>query len=166
MFKLFSLFAVLLFSFLNMTSVCVAQVVIDQAAPDVELQVPEQSVRLHALQGQVVYIDFWASWCGPCRKSFPWMNDIQNRYRSKGLKIIAVNVDSDSQLARAFLQEHPAKFDIAYDAKGQLASQFGVSVMPSSYLIDRQGKVVFVHKGFLEKDTAELERRIQSVLAK
>ena len=148
----------------NSTTSSFAAVMTGQDAPDVLFHTSKQDVRLSAMQGQVVYVDFWASWCGPCRKSFPWMNEMQSRYGAKGLKVIAVNVDTDQALALAFIKDHPAKFDIAYDAKGQIASQFGLSVMPSSYLIDRQGKVVFVHKGFLEKHIAELEQRIQSVL--
>lgn len=164
--RLLSLYITFLLSLLTVTTPSSAQIITNQAVPDVVVQTGNQSVQLRALTGQVVYVDFWASWCGPCRKSFPWMNELQSRYGAKGLKVIAINVDSDPQQARAFLQEHPARFDVAYDAQGKIASQFGLSVMPSSYLIDKQGKVILIHKGFLEKDVAELERLIQSALAK
>lgn len=99
-------------------------------------------------RGKVVYLDFWASWCNPCRQSFPWMNRIQQSLAGKGLVIIAVNVDHDKQLAQTFLQSSPADFKVVYDPNGQIASTYDFKDMPTSILIGRDGRKRFVHNGF------------------
>jgi DsbE subfamily thiol:disulfide oxidoreductase len=132
--------------------------------PSNPVKTDTQSIDLHSLKGQVVYVDFWASWCGPCRKSFPWLNQMQAKYGAKGFKVIAVNVDNERKLADAFLKEHKAEFTIGYDPSGDLAKAFGVQGMPSSYLIDRQGVIRFSHVGFREKDVGSLEENIQSLI--
>lgn len=116
------------------------------------------------LKGNVVYVDFWASWCGPCKHSFPWMNSMQAKYGDKGLKIIAVNLDQKVEDAEAFLKGTPASFTVAFDAKGESPRKFGVKGMPSSYLIGPDGNVVQVHSGFRHEDGAELETMIQAAL--
>lgn len=115
-------------------------------------------------QGKVIYLDFWASWCGPCRKSFPWMNDMQKKYQQQGLVIISVNVDNDKALADEFLAEVPANFHIAYDPKGKLARKFKLKGMPSSYLIDRSGKMVSAHVGFSASKKSKYEQEIRNLL--
>jgi cytochrome c biogenesis protein CcmG/thiol:disulfide interchange protein DsbE len=133
-------------------------------APDIRIKTTEGELSLGDLKGQVVYVDFWASWCGPCRKSFPWMNKIQQRYGDKGLKIIAINVDSDQSLAREFLAQHKANFSVAYDQHGDIASIFNVKGMPNSFLIDRNGYIQSSHIGFLEKDTDSMEAAIKTLV--
>ena len=103
---------------------------------------------LSAYRGKVVYLDFWASWCTPCRLSFPWMNGIQQSYGSNGLVVIAVNVDHDRALADAFLSAGAPGFKIVYDPNGDIASQYNFRDMPTSVLIGRDGKVHFTHDGF------------------
>lgn len=115
-------------------------------------------------RGKVVLLDFWASWCVPCRKSFPWMNALQKKYGDKGLVVIAVNVDSDKQLASDFLQATPAQFRIEYDPKGELPTQLGVAAMPTSFLLDRSGKLVKQHAGFREAQLAAREQEIEQLL--
>ena len=133
-------------------------------APDFELPTEAGSIVLQNQQGQVVYLDFWASWCKPCRKSFPWMNAMQAKYHARGLQIIAVNVDADPQEAKRFLEKYPAEFIVAYDAAGKVASQYQVKGMPSAYLIDRQGNIHKLHIGFREEDKAAMESLIQQLL--
>ncbi len=99
-------------------------------------------------KGKVVYLDFWASWCNPCRESFPWMNGLQETLASKGFVVIAVNVDHDRALADRFLQQNPAQFKIVYDSEGAIAEQYDFKDMPTSILIGRDGKVRYVHAGF------------------
>jgi thiol-disulfide isomerase/thioredoxin len=135
-----------------------------QKAPVFSLPGDGVTHDLTKLKGKVVYIDFWASWCVPCRKSFPWMNDMRNRYDRKDLQIIAINLDSDRDEARKFLDKIPANFDIAYDPDGEVAAKYDLQVMPSSYLINKNGEVVFAHKGFREGDTAEIEAKIQKLI--
>ena len=125
---------------------------------------PAAAVDLAKLKGKIVYVDFWASWCGPCKQSFPWMNDMQAKYAARGLVIVAINVDAKQADAERFLATTPAKFTVAYDAKGQTPKQFDVKAMPTSYLIDGEGKVLLIHAGFRDSDRAALEAAIDSAL--
>ena len=135
-------------------------------APDFTLDGDKGKVSLSAQKNKVVYVDFWASWCKPCRKSFPFMNDMQQRYGKKGLKVIAINLDNDKAAAKKFLSKHPAKFTIAYDPNGKTPGLYGLKVMPTSYLIDRKGNLIDIHKGFKENQKAKLEKRIAKALGK
>ncbi len=103
---------------------------------------------LSAYRGKVVYLDFWASWCAPCRQSFPWMNTITDEYGNAGLVVIGVNVDHERDLAQTFLQQNAADFQIVYDPDGSLAQKYNVQAMPTSILIGRDGKVHYIHSGF------------------
>jgi len=133
-------------------------------APQFDLPGLDGAIKLAKLQGKVVYVDFWASWCGPCRQSFPWMNEMQSRYGAKGLQIIGVNVDAKTDDARQFLVTTPARFAIAFDPQGATPRSYGIKGMPSSVLIGPDGKVLLEHFGFREADRAELESKIQSAL--
>ena len=97
-------------------------------------------INFDQLKGKVVYLDFWASWCGPCRDSFPWMEAMHKKYAAQGLEIIAVNLDQEPELAQKFLKQYAPDFRIEYDAKGEMAGQFGVDTMPTSFVIGRDGK--------------------------
>ena len=121
--------------------------------------------ELGEITGKVVWVDFWASWGAPCRRSFPWMNKMQEKYASQGLQIIAVNLDSDKAEADKFLHETPARFPLKFDPAGDLARQFDVQAMPSSYLLDASGNVLQTHFGFKLADTALYETQIKSALA-
>jgi thiol-disulfide isomerase/thioredoxin len=107
-----------------------------------------EGLDLGPYKGKVVYLDFWASWCNPCRQSFPWMNELQEEYAAKGLVVIAVNVDHDRDLADEFLQSNNAQFKIVYDPNGKIAERYDFKDMPTSILIGRDGAVRFVHNGF------------------
>ncbi len=131
-----------------------------QKAPVFELPGNNKSINLEDLKGKVVYLDFWASWCDPCRKSFPWMNEMQSRYGGKKFTVVAVNLDSSKSDALKFLKNMPANFDIAYDPEGSVASKYNLKVMPSSYLIDKKGELILAHKGYREGDTNEIEQKI------
>lgn len=106
------------------------------------------NLNLAAYRGKVVLVDFWASWCNPCRQSFPWMNQLQQTYGPQGLVVIGVNVDHERDAAKNFLDRYGADFQIVYDPEGHLASEFNFRDMPTSYLIGRDGNVHFVHAGF------------------
>ncbi|MDX1824805.1 MAG: TlpA disulfide reductase family protein [Thiohalomonadales bacterium] len=135
-----------------------------EPAPDFQLPTKTEPVSLQSLEGQVVYLDFWASWCKPCRQSFPWMNAMQAKYHAKGLRVVAVNVDSDSEQVKRFLSRYPAEFVVAYDPQGKIASQYQVKGMPSSYLIDRQGNIHASHIGFRDEDKTAIENQINRLL--
>lgn len=114
-------------------------------------------LQLEKYRGKVVVVDFWASWCVPCRRSFPWMNVMQAKYGDRGLVIIGVNVDRDRAAADKFLAEVPADFRIHYDSQAVIAKSFGVEAMPSSYIIGRDGDIVTRHLGFKVKKQDEYE---------
>lgn len=126
----------------------------------------EMPLNLAEYKGKVVYLDFWASWCVPCRKSFPWMNTMQQQYSPDDLVIIAVNLDKKKELATSFLDENPANFKILYDPKGQLAKKFQIKGMPSSVIFDRNGKPVVAHTGFFIKKISDYEAEIQKEINK
>jgi thiol-disulfide isomerase/thioredoxin len=119
---------------------------------------------LDSLEGKVVLLDFWASWCSPCLQSFPWMNELQQKHGGEGLVVVAVNLDQDRALADAFLKKVPAQFRVEYDGKGDVARQFQVQAMPTSFLIDRQGNVRVRHAGFRDKQRADREQQIVQLL--
>lgn len=134
-------------------------------APAIKLPTADGQVDLAELHGKVVYLDFWASWCKPCRSSFPWMHEIKERYSSEGLEVLAVNLDKDRALANEFLQGMDINFVIAFDEAGDTATQYQLRGMPSSYLIDRDGQLYASHVGFREKDKAKMEEAIRQLLA-
>ena len=134
------------------------------AAPAFDLQGKDGAVQLARYQGKLVYVDFWASWCGPCRQSFPWMNEMQAKYGAKGLQVVGVNLDAKTDDARRFLVETPARFAIAFDPAGATPRAYGIKGMPSSVLIGPDGKVLYEHAGFKEADRAELEQVIKKAL--
>lgn len=119
---------------------------------------------LSVYQGKVVVLDFWASWCVPCRHSFPWMNEMQEKYAEEGFVVIAVNLDNKASSAEAFLQKYPAKFSIQYDRERQLARQYGVEAMPSSFLIGRDGTIIERQLGFKVAKTDDYEAAIVAAL--
>jgi cytochrome c biogenesis protein CcmG, thiol:disulfide interchange protein DsbE len=122
------------------------------------------TLGLERLRGKIVLLDFWASWCGPCRHSFPWLNAMQAKYADRGLVIIGVNVDRERADAERFLRDVPAGFDIVYDPSGALASRYDVPGMPSSYVIGRDGEVVGRHVGFRNAARAQREAELQRLL--
>jgi thiol-disulfide isomerase/thioredoxin len=124
----------------------------------------DQPIQFADYAGKVMLIDFWASWCGPCRQSFPWMNDMQAKYKAQGFEIIAINLDNDTEAANEFLKEVPSSFLLGFDPEGRSAEQMQVEAMPMSYLIDRQGRIRFRLMGFNSDKKAEHEQHIQSLL--
>ena len=123
----------------------------------------EQALNKH--KGKVVYLDFWASWCGPCRKSFPWMNNIQKKYQQQGFSVISINLDANKGLAEKFLLEIPANFPVIYDPKGKIAKHFNIQGMPSSILIGRDGQIKLHHTGFFKKNIPQYQQEIEQLLA-
>ena len=114
--------------------------------------------------GKVVVLDFWASWCVPCRRSFPWLNAMHAKYRDQGLVVIGVNLDMERADAERFLEEYPADFSIVYDENQELARAFEVVAMPTSYVLGRDGKVLAQHMGFKVRQQDEYEAIIVEAL--
>lgn len=140
----------------------------ESALPAPEFRLPGRSgsVALDSLRGRVVYLDFWASWCEPCRRSFPWMETMQKRYSDRGLTVVAVDLDKDRHAADEFLSRHPTSFEVAFDPSGKSAEAYGVSSMPTSYLIGRDGIILSVHAGFVPSKAGGLEVLIQEACAR
>jgi cytochrome c biogenesis protein CcmG, thiol:disulfide interchange protein DsbE len=135
-----------------------------EGAPAPAFSLPTRSgeqVSLESLKGKVVLVDFWASWCGPCQKSFPWLAQLHQRYADKGLVIVAVNLDKKREAAEVFLHANAAPFLVAFDPAGKTADAYKVAAMPSTYLIGRTGVLELTHVGYDPKKSAEIESLIQ-----
>lgn len=131
----------------------------DLAGFNLEGKIPD------ALKGKVVLVDFWASWCEPCKQSFPVMEELHKRYAERGLLIVAVNVDENRPDMEAFLKKNAATFVVLRDPHQKLVEKTGIATMPSSFLIDREGKVRFTHTGFRGAETKKkYEEEIESLL--
>ena len=142
----------------------VAAVEVGDTPPAFDLPGRQAAVKLSDYAGKTVYLDFWASWCGPCKQSFPWMNDMHSRYAAQGLRVVAINVDQKADDAQAFLRKTPAQFDLAFDPAGQTPKAYAVKAMPTSVLIGPDGKVLSVHSGFKDNDRNALEQQIRQAL--
>jgi thiol-disulfide isomerase/thioredoxin len=135
-------------------------------APEFQLEGLSKQIDLKSYRGKIVYLDFWASWCQPCRKSFGWMNKMQKAYGDEGFSVIAINLDESREQANKFLKQIPANFDVAFDPKGNTAESYQVKAMPSSYIIDKKGNLIYAKKGFRGNDEDKLEAKIRNILSK
>lgn len=116
--------------------------------------------------GKVVLVDFWASWCGPCKQSFPVLNKLHNQYSSKGLVVIGIGVDDDPAKFKSFTDKMKSSFPVVHDSAHKAAASFGPSTMPTSYLVDRKGVIRHIHTGFKAgKTEAEYTAEIEALLA-
>jgi len=127
---------------------------------------PAQKVSLSAYRGKVVFIDFWASWCSPCRQSLPLYDKLGASYAAADFAILAISLDEEIDDAKAFLAEHPVKYTTLQNPQGDVAKAFDLKGMPSSYLIDRDGIVRARHVGFEPKDIDALKHEIADLIAK
>jgi thiol-disulfide isomerase/thioredoxin len=144
------------------------------AAPATDTAVPAPSfslasrtggqVSLADLRGQVVMINFWASWCGPCRQEFPALEQIYARYRPMGFTLVAINVESDQADAEKFLAATPASFPILFDPDNTVSGSYGVTAMPTTVLLDRQGRVRWLHRAYQPGDEAKYIEQVRAAL--
>ncbi len=120
---------------------------------------------LPATRGKVLLVDFWASWCGPCKKSFPSLEELHQRYKGRGLVVIGISVDEDAGAMHRFLRQHPVSFSIVRDREQKLVKALKIEAMPTSLLVDRSGVIRFVNSGFRGSSTeAQLQRQIEQLL--
>lgn len=124
----------------------------------------DEPFDLHRFRGKVLYVDFWASWCGPCVKSFPFLNALHHEFGEQGLEMVGINLDENPEDAAAFLARHPAGFRIAVDPDKDCPREFGVQGMPTSYLVDRQGTIRFTHLGFRPGQAGQLRAWVEQLL--
>lgn len=121
----------------------------DGPAPDFTLQSRDgASVSLSELRGEVVLINFWASWCGPCRQEMPLLEALYQRYAALGFTMLGVNTDEDPANAEQMLADHPVSFPILYDSGNEVTRLYDVIAMPSTVLVDRTGNIRYLHKGY------------------
>jgi len=135
------------------------------ACPLTEFSNNALALDLNSYKGKVLYLDFWASWCPPCAKSFPFLNELQQQYAQQGLQVIGINLDEEPEDAEKFLMQFPATFTLASDLTKQCAEELGVAAMPSSYLIDRKGIIRHIHLGFRAGETEALRKLVKQLLA-
>ena len=133
----------------------------DFAAPALD---GKGTVSLSQYRGKVVYLDFWASWCAPCLKAIPEIEAMRKELSSEGFQVVAVNLDQTPKKALRFLEKNPVGYPSASDPKGRLPKQFGVDTMPTSYLIDGDGVIRYVHRGFQRGDGTKLRAEIRKLL--
>jgi len=134
-------------------------------APDFTLPARDGGeVQLSDLKGQVVMINFWATWCGPCRQEMPLLEQLQIKYEPLGFTLLGVNVEPDSAAAAAWLKGVPVTFPILYDTRNTVAESFGVQGMPSSVFVDREGRVRYVHRGYKPGDETQYADLIRSLV--
>jgi thiol-disulfide isomerase/thioredoxin len=120
---------------------------------------------LAAYRGKVVYLDFWASWCTSCKTSFPMLDQLRRELGDQGFEVVAVNLDENVADAEAFLKKRPVNFDVLYAPDASCPTEYGVTAMPSSYLIDRKGVVRHVHVGFRSSDIIAIRQAVETLLA-
>lgn len=117
-------------------------------------------------KGKLVYLDFWASWCGPCRQSLPILNEVRGQYADKGFEVIAINVDEKLPDALKFLKKYPVSYPVLLDPAGKSPQAYKVKGMPTAYLIDENGIIIYKHLGFKIKDRKKIEKLINEHIAK
>lgn len=123
----------------------------------------EGNIKFDEFRGKVVYLDYWASWCGPCRKSFPFMNELHKEF-SSDVVVIGISVDSEKSDAENFLKSQPADFLLGIDTVGTCPQEFKVNGMPSTYIFDRNGDLVFSHEGFRKNDPQKLRQKLGEIV--
>jgi cytochrome c biogenesis protein CcmG/thiol:disulfide interchange protein DsbE len=125
-----------------------------------------KAVNAAALGGKVVVIDFWATWCAPCREELPVLQKLYKKYSAQGLVVVGVSVDKEQDNIKQFLVKMPLSFPIVHDAEHQVSNRFAPPRMPSSFIVDRKGIIRYVHGGYRADDATEFEKQIQTLLAK
>lgn len=142
---------------------------VEEGAPAPSFSAPRLDgpgmVSLDAFRGKVVLVDFWASWCAPCLVALPLYEELRRELPANAFQIVAVNLDRDTEKARRFLRERGVGFPSATDPEGRIPERFGLETMPTSYLLDRSGRVRHVHEGFRRGDMEGLRRRVQALVA-
>ncbi|HEY9028721.1 MAG TPA: TlpA disulfide reductase family protein [Burkholderiaceae bacterium] len=134
-------------------------------APDFTLRSSDgRNVRLEELRGQVVLVNFWATWCGPCREEMPHLNALYDKYRKSGVVLLGVNIDDDPATALATAGKLGVSFPVLLDTDKKVSKLYDLSTMPSTVVIDRDGKLRYVHRGYREGTEAEYEQTLRGLL--
>lgn len=124
-----------------------------------------ESISLDAFRDQVVLVNFWATWCGPCRQELPVLEALRQRYKDKGFDVVGINVDSEPAQAAAFVEEFKLSYPVLLDPEFSAAKQFGADAMPISYLVGRDGRITRVFAGFSKKKLPLMESAVAETVA-
>jgi peroxiredoxin len=136
-----------------------------EPAPDFTLKSRSgENIKLSELRGNVVMVNFWASWCGPCRQEMPLLQQLYDRYQGMGFTLLGVNVDEEPTAAEKMLKEIPVNFPVLYDSDNKVSKQYQVKAMPSTFMVDRDGNVRFLHKGYKPGYEDEYQQQIRTLL--
>ena len=162
-----SFILIALSAFAAITAAAEPKISVGSAAPNFDLPVlgAKQHLALSNLRGHVVLLDFWASWCGPCRQSFPLYDQLRAELPPGDFTMLAINLDETPDAPRAFLDEHPVHYSSLADPSGKVAQDFGLVGMPSSFVLDRNGVVRARHAGFKPQDIDDLRKEILGLIA-
>jgi peroxiredoxin len=134
-------------------------------APDFTLKSRDGvNIKLSELRGQVVMVNFWASWCGPCRQEMPLLQQLFDRYQSLGFSLLGVNVDEDRAAADKMLSDVPVSFPILYDDRSKVSKQYQVKAMPTTIMVDRDGRIRYLHKGYKPGYEEDYQQQIRELL--
>lgn len=134
-------------------------------APDFTLKSNQgKNIRLEDLRGQVVMLNFWASWCGPCRQEMPLLDELYKRYNPAGFTLLGVNVDADVESANKLLEEIPVSFPVVYDTNSKVSEAYNVDAMPTTIFIDRDGQLRYIHRGYKAGDENEYRKIIKELI--
>jgi thiol-disulfide isomerase/thioredoxin len=147
-----------------MTATALAGEAAPEAAPFSLVSTTGTPVSLESLKGQVVLVNFWATWCGPCRKEMPLLEQIQKKYAPLGFTMLGVNVEEDTRLMDQFLKDVPVTFPILLDPANGVSKRYDVAAMPSTVIIDRKGKVRFIHQGYQPGDESKYQDMIRQLV--
>ena len=123
-----------------------------------------KNIKLSEYRGQVVLMNFWASWCGPCRQEMPLLNDLHKKYKKLGFTVMGVNVEEDSSKARKIVKDIKIKFPVLFDTQNKVSELYQVSAMPSSVIIDRDGNVRYLHKGYKPGDMSAYKKWVKKLI--
>lgn len=123
-------------------------------------------VAFNDYKGKILFINFWASWCGPCKKEMPELTKLSEHYKDKGLLLLSINCDRREAMAKDFIEENKVTMDVLFDSKGKSPEMFNVQAMPMSFIVDKKGTIRFIHFGFNDrKDPEQWEREVQILLS-
>lgn len=134
-------------------------------APDFTLKSQGGSnYKLSELRGEVVMINFWASWCGPCRQEMPYLEELYARYKDMGFTILGVNIEEDSSKAQSLLKDIPVSFPVLFDTQNEVSRLYQVSAMPSTVMIDRDGNMRYLHRGYKPGYEQDYQEQIRTLI--
>ena len=139
--------------------------VMNKAAPNFTLKANSgKNIKLSESRGEVVLLNFWASWCGPCRQEMPLLDSLHKKYKDFGFKVMGVNVEEDSKEAIKILKQIKVSFPVLFDTSNKVSELYHVSAMPSTVLIDRDGKMRYLHKGYKKGDEATYKKWVKKLI--